>query len=120
MLDKIKFNQTEIPFPLTWNEKSNTVKKLFNTEAGTDEEIIVRRDKLNVSCSFKSTDTWVRQFKEFSMMNSFTLTQYDPLTNAVESRTVRMVDFNYGLVPKSYDLDVTKGVWNVSFTLEEF
>ncbi len=121
-MQKIKFNNSEIPFPLTWNETAKTIKTTFMTEGGTDEELIVRRDKLVISCSFKCTDYWVRVFKSFYRLNEFILRQYDPWTNDEESRTVRMHDFSYGLVKKSWDIDeeVTQGIWEVSFTLEEF
>lgn len=120
MLSKIKFDDIEILYPLSWQEKSNTIKETFQTEAGTDEEIVVRRDKLAISCSFKCTDKWVKTFKKFSLKDEFNLTQYDPLTDTEETRTVRMNDFTYSLVDKSWSLDVTNGIWEVSFSLEEF
>lgn len=120
MLSRIKFDNTPILYPLTWQETPTTVKETFQTEAGTDEEIIIRRDKLSISCAFKCTDTWVRTFKSFYFKDEFELTQYDPFTNAEETRTVRMTDFSYSLVKDSYKLDVTNGIYDVSFTLEEF
>lgn len=121
-MQKIIFNTSEIPFPLTWNETAKTIKKTFTTEAGTDEDLVIRRDKRIISASFKSTDYWVRVFASFYRLNSFTLKQYDPYLNTTEERTVRMSDLKYNLVNKSWDLDptVTQGLWNVSFTLEEF
>ena len=121
-MNKIKFNQTEIPFPLTWGEKSNDIKTLFSTEAGTDEIIEVRKDKLSIQFSCKSTSDWASIFKSFYLMDSFTLTRYDVLTGEQEQREVRIENFSANLVPRSWGLDptVTEGVWEISFSLEEF
>ena len=121
-MDKIKFDTTEIPFPLTWNEEPQDVINTFTSEAGTDEEIITRKDKMKISASFKSTSAWASTFKSFYKKDSFTITQYDILTDTTEERTVRMKNFKASLEPKSWLLDsnVTQGVWNISFSLEEF
>ena len=121
-MNKIKFNQTEIPFPLTWGEKSDDIKTRFSTEAGTDEIIEVRKDKLNIAFSCKCTSDWASTFKSFYLMDSFTLKRFDILTGQEEEREVHIENFSADLVPKSWDLDptVTEGVWEISFNLEEF
>lgn len=119
-MQKIKFDTTEILYPTTWQEQPNTIKNTFQTEAGTDQEIIARKDKLSISCGFKCTGDWVGIFKTFSQKDYFALSQYDPLTNAEETRVVRMEGFSYSLVPKTWDIQNINGVWEVSFRLEEF
>ena len=116
----IMFNQTAIIWPLSWTEKSNVVETEAQTEAGTDILILARYDKLEVSAQYKCTDTWVKTFKEFSLLDSFTLKIYDPVSEAYKTRTVRMRNFNASLIPHSWDLGVTEGIWKVSFTLKEF
>lgn len=115
-----KFNNTEVLWALSWSETSNVVEQTFLTEAGTDKVALTRVDKLSISASYKCTDAWVAIFGEFSRMPSFTLTRYNPSLGEYEDRTVRMREFTYKLVPKSQDLTVTEGVWEVSFNLEEF
>jgi hypothetical protein len=120
MMQKIYFNSTEIPFPKSWVENPQKLKNTFTTEAGTEIDLIVRRNKLSVSVSTTCMDDLLKTFFEFRDLDSFSLTKYDPLTKTNVVATVRMTDFNYGLVPKSHDLEVTNGVWEVSFNLEEF
>ena len=115
----IMFNQTEIIWALSWTEKSNVVETEAQTEAGTDILIVARKDKLEVSAQYKCTDTWVKTFKEFSLLDSFTLKSYDPVSDAYKTRTVRMRNFNTSLIRYSWDLGVTEGIWKVSFTLKE-
>lgn len=119
-MQKIYFNQTEIPFPHSWVENPQKLKNTFTTEAGTEIDLIVRASKLSVSVSTTCLDDELKTYFQFRDLNSFTLTKYDPLTKSSTTATVRMSDFNYSLVRKSHSLDVTNGVWEVSFNLEEF
>lgn len=119
-MQKILFNQTEIPFPKTWVENPQKLKNTFTTEAGTEVDLIVRAKKLVVSASTTCLDDTLKTYFQFRDMNSFTLTKYDPLTKSSTTATVRMTDFNYGLVEKSHNLTATNGVWQVSYNLEEF
>lgn len=119
-MQKIYFNQTEIPFPKSWVENPEKLKNTFTTEAGTEIDLIIRSKRLSISVATTCLDDMLTTFFQFRDMNSFTLTKYDPLTKSSEIATVRMTDFNYGLVKDSYKLTATNGVWNVSFNLEEF
>lgn len=123
-MEKIKFDATEIPFPFTWDEAPSDIGEVFKSEAGTDEEIITRKDKMVISASFKTTSEWKGIFKSFYMKDSFVLSQYDALTGTTEEREVRIKQnsFKASLEKGSWKLDstITQGVWNISFTLEEF
>lgn len=115
----IYFNTTPIIWALSWTEQSEVVETEAQSEAGTDILLPVRYDKLEVTAQYKCTSTWVKTFKEFSLMDSFTLKIYDPITEAYKERTVRMRNFSISLIRHSEDLSVTEGVWKVSFTLKE-
>ncbi len=119
-MQKIYFNETEIPFPHSWVENPEKLKNTFTTEAGTEIDLIIRARKLSVSFSTTCLDNELKTYLQFRDMNSFTLTKYNPLTKTSETATVRMTDFNYSLVRKSHKLSVTNGIWEVSFNLEEF
>lgn len=119
-MQKIYFNQTEIPFPHSWVENPQKLKNTFTTEAGTEIDLIVRAKKLSVSFATTCLDDELQIYFQFRDLNSFTLTKYDPLTKSSTTAMVRMTDFNYGLVRKSANLTATNGVWEVSFNLEEF
>lgn len=120
MMQQTYFNQTPILWAQSWVENPQKLKNTYTTEAGTEIDQIIRADKLSISCSYKCSDDWLQTFISFRDLNSFTLTRYNPRTKTTEARIVRIIDFNYSLVPKSYDLTVTNGVWEVSFNLEEF
>lgn len=116
----ILFDSTPIPFPQSWVENPQKLKNTFTTEAGTEIDLIVRDSKLSVSVSTTCLDNELKTYFQFRDKDSFVLTKYDPLTKSSITATVRMTDFNYGLVRKSAELSVTNGVWDVSFNLEEF
>ena len=119
-MQKILFNQTEMPFPKSWVENPQKLKNTFTSEAGTETDLIVRRNKLVVSASATCLDDVLKTYFQFRDLDSFTLTKYDPLTKSSTTATVRMTDFNFGLVENSHELSVTNGVWQVSYNLEEF
>lgn len=126
MQAKYKFNDTEILYPLSWDETYETVENTGQSEAGTDLVNVVRYGKLSVSCSFRVTNTWLATFKSFMALDSFTLSIHVGWTDAeepepvYETHTVRMRDFAQSRMTKSEDLEITIGIWDISFTLEEF
>ena len=120
MLNPIRFDNNEIIFPLSWDVNPVKSKDTYETEAGTEIDVVRRTGRLSITASFKCTSAWLQFFARFREMDSFTLTLYDPLTETDDEHTVRMDNFSYSLVHKSQDLTVTNGVWEVIFDLEEF
>lgn len=117
----IKFDSTALPFPTGWQQTFNKVQSSLQSEGGDDLIQSVRKDKLSVSAQFAvADDTWVKFFKQYDNKDSFTLSQYSPLTSTYEERTVRMENFSYQHRRKSELLTAVTAVWDVSFTLEEF
>ena len=116
----ISINSTSLPFPHKWQESSNIVENVNKTEAGTDQVEVVRVDKLTISCEFGCDNTLVATLKGFSKLNSLNVKYYDAETDAYKERTMRMRKFSQGLVNGSHTLNGVRGVWNVSFDLEEF
>lgn len=116
----IYFDDTEIPFPLSWSEDSDVIENKNQSEAGTDLVSVTRYDKLKVSAKFKSMSGWAKTFKSFSKKDSFVLKRYDILAGDYETRTVRMRDFKADYVKHSEDFSITTGIWNITFNLEEF
>jgi hypothetical protein len=114
------FNQTEIPFPSTWSEDSNTVESTWMSEAGTDKINVSRYDKLKINMAFNCLDAVVEILGGFSNMDSFQFKRYNPRTAGYETRNVRMRNFKTTFKKKSEDLSISNGIWNVSFSLEEF
>lgn len=120
-MERPSFNSTVISIPaMSWVENPEKLKNTFTTEAGTEVDLIVRSEKLSVSASYKCTDSWLNTFLGFRDLNSFTLTRYNAKLGTRETKTVRMTDFNYGLVRHSDELLAVNGIYEVSFNLEEF
>ena len=131
-----KFGDTQILWPLTWDESFTTIEDVQQSEAGTDDVAVTRDDKLSVSASFKVSAYWLGIFKTYKAANSFVLSRYDGTTQGYDTRTVRMRGFTQKRIRWSenvlYDgVPVTPnsnedptiaagGLWEVSFTLEEF
>ena len=121
----ILINNEPVLSPHSWTENSNTVETVNQTEAGTDQIDVTRLDKLSISVTYAIAETsdgtgWAKKFKGFSKLNSLIVKRYDILEAGYEERTMRMRNFSANLVPKSDYLPAVNGVWEISFTLEEF
>lgn len=117
----IKFNTTSLPFPTSWKQSHNKIQSVLQSEGGDDLVQRVRVDKLHIDAQFVfADDTWVKFFSQYDKLESFTLYQYSPESSGYEQRTVRMEGFSYGQRRKSEVLTAVTGIWEVSFTLEEF
>jgi len=114
------FDSTVMPQPHTWTETSNVVETVNKTEAGTDQVDVVRLDKLTISVEYGCTDDLARTLKAFSKQNSIVVKYYDIETDDYKQRTMRMRKFSVALVQHSNELLAVRGVWRVSFDLEEF
>lgn len=117
----MKFNETTILFPTSMDRNSNDIEQEFITESGKTQVISSRKDKQSISMTFTCSSARMKTFKEFYMLDYFTLTEYDSITNDDQTRTVRMKNYKESFIPKSNTVDssVSQGLWNVSFTLEE-
>ena len=113
-------NTIQLPFPHSWKETSNVVETVNKTEAGTDQVDVVRYDKLTISCEFGCDNTLVATLKGFAKLGSLSVKYYDAETDAYKERTMRMRKFAQSFVDGSHTLDGVRGVWKVSFDLEEF
>lgn len=130
MMEKMKFGTTETPdpqtdlailYPYDMTRTSNDIIQAFTTEDGHTNVISTRKDKQSVAMVFHCSSAWVKKFKEYYKKNDFWFREYDSIEDKEESRHVRMTNYNEHLVPKSWAVDTTtsKGLWEVSFTLEE-
>lgn len=114
------FNTTAIPFPTSYSEDSQTVENVRQTEAGTDIVNIARQNKLKATMSFRCLQATLQTLASFETQDSFTFKRFNPKNGTYEERIVRMRNFTHELIKGSEDLASVDGVWEVSFTLEEF
>ncbi len=116
----IKFDNEIIFTPVSWDENSEVIETVNQTEAGTDQIAITRYDKLSISCSFQCSSVWAKKFKEYSKQDSIAVSIYDLIDQGYKVRTMRIRDFKTSLVDNSWKTPGTNGLWNVSFSLQEF
>lgn len=117
-----KFDNTVIPFfPGDWQRQATKIKNDMESEGGTRMVQIIRGKRLSIPFSFAvADDTWVGFFEEYSEREKFNLSIYSPITHAYEIKVVEMVGFSAKPRKRSEKLTEVAGVWEVSFTLEEF
>lgn len=118
----IKFDSTSLDFfPKQWGRDLSKITNTNQSEGGKDIVQTIRVKKLSapITCSV-SDDTWCAFFEEYFEKDSFTLSIYSTRTHAYEQKTVRMTSLSIKPREKSQDLTEVTGVWDVSFTLEEF
>ena len=116
----IYFDDTKIFTPENWQESYDVVENTNQTEAGTDQVIVVRYDKLSVSASFHCSSRWAAKFAEFRDKNSIAVKLYDLKTQDYKTRTMRMRNFKSEPEKNSEKTKNTNGLYTVSFDLQEF
>lgn len=118
----ILINGQAVPWPAagTWTEEPGTVENVNTTEAGTDQVIVVRRNKFQASASWNLTSFWARRFRAFSLLDSVTVSVWDALSGAYAVHTCRVTGFSAKLAEYSEQTAGTDGLWAVSLSLVEF
>lgn len=116
----IYFDDWQIPTPKGWTETSNVIENTQTSEGGTDIVDVTRYDKLSISVNTVCLSSVAKKYKEFSKKDIIAVKKYDVLTEDYETRYMKIRGFSHAKVEKSDDVTITNGIWNVSFTLEEF
>ena len=116
----IYFDDVKLFTPESWEESYAVIENTNQTEAGTDQVIVTRYDKLSVSASFKCSSRWAAKFAEFRDKDSIQVKLYDLKTQDYKTRTMRMRNFKTGPEKNSEKTKGTNGLYTVSFDLEEF
>ena len=117
----IYFDETEMPIPQTgWQETSNVVENTQMSEGGTDMVDVVRYDKLSIAVTTSCLSNLAKTYKQFSKKDSIQVKIYDIIDEAYKTRTMRMRSFVASRRKDTDNLSVSNGIWDISFTLEEF
>lgn len=116
----ILFNNNAIPAPVGWSESYKTVEEVNETEAGTDQVVLIRSDKLSVSCDFNCSSEGVANLASYRDSEPISVRIYDLKTQAYKTRSMRMRNFSVKLVQDSNNTRGTVGLWQVSFDLLEY
>lgn len=113
-------NNIQLFPPDKWEETSEVVEETYQTEAGTDQASVTRYDKLAVDAQYRVNSEWLKQFKMWAKVDSLDVSIYDATANGYTYRVMRMRDFKASPVEWSERMKDTDGIWNISFSLEEF
>lgn len=116
----VKINGTKIPEAEKWDESYETVETTNQSEAGTDIVVLVRSDKLTVSCEYNCSSFWAAKFAAFRDAEPLTVQIYDILTGDYSTHTMRMRSFSASSVENSGSTRNTNGLWTVSFELKDY
>lgn len=118
----IKFDNTALPFfPSSWGRSLAKINNKQQSEGGKDIIQTIRLKKLSVpiSCAV-ADDAWCDFFEEYYEKDSFTLSIYSPRLGGYEQKTVRIDSLDITPRKHSEKLAAVTGVWDITFTLEEF
>lgn len=116
----LMFDDDVLKYPDTFSPEDQTIENVNQTEAGTDQVQLVRTGKVKISVAHVCLADDLILYKSYSLKPSFTLKYYDAYIGGYATKKVRMRGLKYPVVKGSYRLDGVRGVYNVSFTLEEF
>lgn len=118
----IIMNGTTIPFfPTSWQRSPQKIQSVNQSEGGKDIVNTTRIDKMSISATFAIADkAWVQFFNGLNDLDVIVVQDYSPSLDGYDRRDMRMVDFTCSARRKSEELASVLGVWDVTFTLEEF
>lgn len=117
----IYFNDTEIAIKRrTWQRGYNNIVSLNQTESGKDDIEFLRVGKTTIKCAYGCTDTWAAILTEFSKLPRFKVKFYDVETKAYVEKYMRMEAYSVTEQTKAERLEVTNGVYVITFNLVEY
>jgi hypothetical protein len=118
----IKLNNEVYPYLKTMDTGLNDYVTTHETEGGKQEDVTVRRGRKSIAISGVVLQPLLTRLLALEYLDEFTAEIYDPAIDDYATMLVRIGpgSMSYGLKEKSAKLRTTNGVWNVSFTLEEF
>lgn len=117
----IYFDDVKIPMPQSgWSESSNVIENTEMSEGGTDMLDIIRMDKLSIAVSTSCFSDVAKIYEEFSKKPNITVKFYDIMNETYQERLMRMRSFSKTYRKDTDKIEATNGIWDISFTLEEF
>lgn len=114
----LKFNGTALPLPDSYDMDLTDVEADSGgeTEAGTVQRDVVRAGVVSISVSFSVSPSWLKRLTAYSKLPKLTVQYFD--TEELAPKETEM--YITGFKAKLYKDTSYKGLWTVSFTLNEF
>ena len=114
----LKFEGTALPFPGSYDLDLTDVEadSSGETEAGTVQRDVVRAGVVSISVSFSVSSAWLKRLTAYSKQPKITVEYFD-----TEDLTLKETEmYITGYKAKLYKDTSYKGLWTVSFALNEF
>ena len=114
----LNFNGTDLPLPDSYDISLSDVEadSSGETEAGTVQRDVVRTGVVKISVSFSVSPSWLKRLTAFSKQPKLTVRYFN--TQELEVKETEMYISGY---KASLEKDTSyKGLWTVSFTLNEY
>lgn len=114
----LNFDGEDLPLPDSYEVSMDDVEadSSGETEAGTKQRDVARLGVHTVSASFSVTSKWLKKLTEYKQREKITVRFFDTETLEIKEAGMYITGFKAKLVKDtSY-----KGLWTVSFTLNEF
>ena len=114
----LKFDGTVLPLPDSYDVELSDVEadSSGETEAGTTQRDVVRTGIVTIVVSFSVTAKWLAFFSSYSKKAKIVVEYFDTDTLGLVETKMYMT----GLKSKLEKDTSYKGLWTVSFTLNEF
>lgn len=114
----LTFDGTALPMPDSYDLSLSCVEadSSGETEAGTTQRDIVRTGIVSISVSFSVSPAWLKRLTAYSKREKI-LVKYFDTEELAQKETEMYVD---GFKAKLEKDTSFKGLWSVSFTLNEF
>lgn len=119
MLNHLKFDGESIPDPVSYSEDSGVVDNQLQTESGHTQAIVVRTGIWSASPTFQVTNRWLKKLEDYSNQDSVEVTHYDAKEDDDVVSTCIIRNFKKDLVKDSEKTPGTKGLWTVTFDIQE-
>lgn len=105
-----------------WNVSYKDVKTVHETEGGTQEDVIISTGRRSIAVATTCLQPLATLLVGLEDLNNFVVKFYDIKSNAYVETVMRVVpnSMSCNLKEKTANLRTTNGVYNVSFTLEEY
>ena len=108
----------ELPLPMSYKLDFRDIESDTSgeTEAGTIQRDVVRTGVVSIKVAFNCSPAWVKKFSKLNIKRQLSVEYFNTLTLDSTLTTMYMDNFSVELVKDTS----FKGLWEVSFVLNEF
>lgn len=110
----ITINSNALPETSSFSIHPQVIETVHQTEAGTDTGTVIRTGKFRMNCGWERVDDTFRALAEGFCADATVSVVFDSVTRTMRARNLRE-----DLIRYSNRYDGSKGLWNISFELEE-